>query len=417
MKCSDSPSFVARRGIVVSPNWRALFVSIICGVGSAAAQPVTAPPPPAPELSEQGPGATETVLKTSSTSPLQWGPVGLRPHAFYRWMYSEGARARLGQQANTTMNSISPGMTFDLATRWVADYTQTWTYYSNEAFKDRVAHAASLKGGISFTDGSAQFAQTYSLSSESLVETGRQTRQETADTSLVVNYSLGRRSHLVANFSHDLRYVENAPNTREWSTNDSIHYQFSSRLDMAVGLSYGLVDVDQGADMHFVEPQLRVGWRPVDKLRFDAHIGRQHRTFSAGGAAPINSSTYGASASYQPLETTIFTFSANRGVSVSYFANQVTQNSGWTAGFNQRLFKRLNLSGGYTQNHARYIPTAAVIRVGRDDETSNFYLRLGTGFLRHGKVAIVYQHIRNQSNTTGYSFSNNQTGFEVSYGF
>ena len=308
-------------------------------------------------------------------------------------------------------------MTVELGSRWIADYTPTWTYYSNEAFRDRVAHAASLKGGISFTDGNAQFVQSYALTTDSLVETGRQTRQETADTSLTVNYSLGRRSHLQAGLSRGLRYVENAPNSREWTTNESLHYQFSSRLDTAIALRYGYVDVDTGTDMHFVEPQLQVGWRPVDKLRFDAHMGRQHRTFAASGLAPLNSSTYGVSAQYQPTETTALVFAADRGVSVSYFSNQVNENSGWNASFSQRLFQRFTLSGGYGRHRTRYIPAGVVIVTGRNDQISTFNLRFGTSFARRGHIAVFYQHTRNQSNTSGFGFSSNQTGLEIGYRF
>jgi hypothetical protein len=306
-------------------------------------------------------------------------------------------------------------MAFDLGTRWNADYTPTWTYYSSGDLNNTVAHRASIHGMAGFTDGSIQFGQTYSRSSDPLVETGRQTREESARTSLSVNYALGRQSRVEAIVGYDLRYSSGAPNTRSWTNQEMLHYQVSSRIDAAVGIGFGWVDVDPGLDMRYTRPQVRLGWRPVDKINVDVHAGREHRTFRASGLAAMNNPTYGASIHYQPIRVTSISFSADRGVSASYFQNQVNERSSWSIGFDQQLLEKFHLNGGYGRSRVRYIPAAAVRIVGRDDETSTFHLRLSTSFLRRGTIGIFYQRMRNTSNVGLYQFSSDQSGLEIGY--
>jgi hypothetical protein len=306
-------------------------------------------------------------------------------------------------------------MSFDIGTRWTADYTPSWTYYSSDKFANTVAHSASIHGTAGFTDGSIQFGQNYVRSSDPLVETGRQTRQETANTSLSVNYALGRHSRLDAIFGHDLRYASGAPNTRSWTNQEWLHHQVSNRIDAAVGIGFGWVNVDPGADMRSTEPQVRLGWRPIDKINVDVHAGQEHRTFRAPGVAAMNNPTYGASIHYQPVGVTSIFFSADRGVSASYFQNQVNERATWSMGFDQRLLERFHLNAIYGRSRVRYIPAAAVRVVGRDDETSTFSLRLSTSFLRRGTIGLFYQRMHNSSNVGLYQFSSDQSGLEIGY--
>lgn len=417
MKRTDLLGIAIRKKSTKSPLLGPLAGYLVCGLASAVGQSVVAPPPPAPEVREGGPGATGEVLKAPSTAPWEWGAVAFRPHALYRLSYGDGVQSRPGQSTTTTINMFSPGMLAELGTHWTADYTPTWTFYSNRAFGDSVAHNASVRGIVGFTDGDAQFSQTYSLSRDPLIETGRQTRQESAGTSLAVNYSLGRQTRLEATAAHNLRYLENAPNSREWTTTDWLHYQFSNRLDVAVGAGLGKVNVEPETDldMKYSQAQARIGWKPVDKLSLDIHGGREHRTFSKAGSAALNSPTYGGSIQYQPVEVTTISLGAERGVTPSFFANQVTDSSSWTISLDQRLLQRFHLTAGYGRHKSRYISPAAVIVVGRDDESSTFHLRLGTSFLRRGNIALFYQRTKNSSNIAGYGFASDQSGIEIGY--
>jgi len=393
----------------------AAAVEVMCV--NASAQSVVAPPPPAPDASVLTPGASGEVLKTPQTAPIQWGDVGVRPHIFYRLTYGDGVQFRPGLQEKTAIHSISPGLAFDYGSHWTADYTPTWTFYSNNAFQDSVAHNASLNGTAGFTDGRLDFSERYSRSNEPLIETGRQTRQESSLTSLVANYALGTRSRIEASINYDLRYVDVSPDSREWSTHEWLHYQFTNRVDGAVGLGLGYAAIDPGADMSYVQELARVGWRPLDKIMIDVHAGREQRKFRKAGTPTLSNPNYGAAVTYQPIETTTLSFSTDRAIGVSYFADQATQRTGWSFSFDQRLLEHFHLSGSTGRSKVDYISAASSLVTSRADRTTTSSLRLSTSFLRRGTIAVVYLHSHNSSSLPGYTFTSDQTGLEVGYRF
>lgn len=394
---------------------RAAVFALSLGAFSAAAQSVVAPPPPPPDTAVLTSGASGEVFKTPQTAPIQWGDVGVHPHVFYRLTYGDGVQVTPGLQEKTTVHSVSPGLAFDYGSHWTADYTPTWTFYSNEAFRDTVAHNASLKGAAGFTDGQLVFSEQYARSSDPLIETGRQTRQESSATSLTATYALGTRSRIDASIGYNLRYVDIAPDSRDWSTHDWLHYQFTNRLDGAVGFGLGYTAIDPGADMSYAQELVRIGWRPLDKLFVDIHGGREQRKFRKSNTAKLNNPNYGAAVTYQPIETTALSFSADRSVGVSYFADQATQHTSWSLGFDQRLLQHFHLSGSVGRSKNEYIAAASTVVTAREDRTTSSSLRLSTSFLRRGTIAIVYLHTHNSSSASGYTFTSDQTGLELGY--
>ena len=268
-----------------------------------------------------------------------------------------------------------------------------------------------------FTDGEIQFVQRYTNTNSPRIETGRQTHEETDLTSLTVSYGFGQRTRLEVQLSQNLRYIESAPNAYDWSDQNFLHYLVSERLDLAAGFGVGYTKVDPGIDMSYTRPLVRVGWRPTDKLSFDVHGGTEQRHFRSAGAANLNSPTYGAGAYYQPFLYTTLSLAAERAVSVSYFADQVNDNRSWTAGLNQRLLQRLNFNASASHTSTRYLPVGSSIVTSREDTSDSYNLRLGTAFLRRGSIGVVYQHTKNSSTVTGYSFTSKQIGLEIAYSY
>ena len=111
---------------------------------SARGQSVVAPTTPVANqalndsLLEAGLSPSATAL----TSPLQWASIAVRPHLHYRYLYGDGIRSGPGQQTKTTIQTISPGVLFEIGSRWSLDYTATQYYYSKDNFRDRLDHSA-----------------------------------------------------------------------------------------------------------------------------------------------------------------------------------------------------------------------------------------------------------------------------------
>lgn len=316
------------------------------------------------------------------------------------------------------MSVLSAGLLFDIGQRWTADYTPTWTFYSNPLFSDTVDHSVDINGRASFTDGSVRFIQRYASTNSPRIETGRQTHEETSLTSVAVNYSNGSRTRLEMVASQMLRYIEDAPNSYDWSLQNWYHYQVSNRLDLAAGVGLGYVAVSPGTDMTYIRPQVRVGWRPTNKLSFDVNGGAEQRRFKKSGTARLNRPTYGAAAYYQPFESTTLSLAGNRAISASYFANQVNDNTSWSIGLNQRLLQRFYLNTSASRTNTRYIPTGnSAIVVTREDTSYSYNVRLSTSFLQRGTIGVFYQRTRNSSDLAVYTFNSDQTGVEIGYRF
>jgi hypothetical protein len=113
----------------------------------------------------------------------------------------------------------------------------------------------------------------------------------------------------------------------------------------------------------------------------------------------------------------VLSLTANRAVNASYFAGQVTRNTGVGATLQQRFLGRIYLNVGVQHGTSTYIASTAGVAAGRDDTFNSVNLRLSTTILRRGTIAAMYQHSRNSSSAIGFGLTSNQYGFEVSWRF
>ncbi len=420
-----------------------LAVAALALAPTAAAQTLVVPPADAPAASTALPGpvapfgsdagkprriqsaATLTSALRSDLPLWQRGPVAFRPHLRYRFLHADGIEAGPGNPHDTDIQSFTPGLRFELGPHWTADYTPTWTAYSHAAFRDTFDQVASVAGKIPFRDWVFALNQSYETSHAMLVETGRQTKQERVSSHAGAVRNLGRRTQLELGVSRSVRYANAVTDAPEWTTSDWLQYaatswlryQFSPRLDAAVGVSLGYADVSVGDDMTFVQPQAQLTWRPTEKISLGVQAGRETRTFGDRNDARLSSPVYSASVGYQPHPTTKLHASASRSISASYFANEITKGEGWTAGLQQRLLQRLFLDLTYGHGGTSYLVTRALGTVRRKDTYRSINVRLGTILFQRTSFSLLYQNGRNTSDETAYSFVTHQFGGELSHRF
>ena len=60
-------------------------------------------------------------------TPFHWGPVDMRPHFLYRFLYGNGIPAQPGKDTKTVINQVSPGVSLQLGSHWSLDYTPNCT--------------------------------------------------------------------------------------------------------------------------------------------------------------------------------------------------------------------------------------------------------------------------------------------------
>lgn len=353
----------------------------------------------------------------SSFAPLQWGPIGVHPRISYSIMYGNGIQRRPGEQTKSTIQTIAPGVLFNLGNRWTLDYTATQTIYSNRAFENKLRHAAQLSTGANYGRLGLQFHQSYASVSAPLVETGRQTGYERYTTDISGSYALGYRTRLNSGILFNVRSSDAGPETRTTTWNGGINYQVSSKLNAGWDFSMGEANVSAGVDTGFLRTHLVLGWRPTEKLSANVQVGAEKRQFRGSDVPDMNTPTYTTSVSYRPFSGTTVTVSGSRSVSASFFRDQVVQNTRWTAGLSQRLLTRYRLGVDYSIRNSEYRSSVVAVGGGRGDDTTALDLSLGTGIFARGNVSLTYTKRENESNRTGFTFTSQQYGLRFNYSF
>ena len=352
------------------------------------------------------------------TQPLQYGIFNLRPHPSYRFLYGNGILSGTNQAESTVINQLSPGFLLEIGRQWTLDYTPTWTFYSNNHFRDTLDHAVTLTGEASYEDWTLGLSQGFTLSSDPLVETATQTSQQTYSTAIKASYQFNNKMSTDLGLSQDIISADQFNSSREWSTRDWLNYEFWPRLNAGIGVGFGYLNEQSGPDMTYEQLLCRVNWRATDKISFQLNAGGEDRQF-LGGAGDLLNPIFGAAIQYQPFEVTKISISADRMVSASYFTNSTTENTDFIGDLNQRLLGKLylDLQGGY--HVVKYVASASAgSTVGnREDDFYTFSVQLSYPFAQRGTVAAFYQASSDSSTQVGYSYSSSQVGCQISYRF
>jgi hypothetical protein len=406
-------------------------------VYTAQAQQVLAPPPP--EFQQQNTvlrpieAATNQIENTQSPAtfsapssqpgPLDWGQFHIRPHLLYRISYGNGIQSSPGQKENTVINEVSPGLLLEIGTHWRLDYTPTVQFYSSSQFQNTVNHAVALGGNGSYEDWTFGLSQTYAHSSEPQVETGSQTDQDTYNTSLNAAYALNSEISLTFEVGQDFRFVGGTVQTNQlsdtlsWSTTEGLNYQLLPGLGVGPTIGFGYDHEQIGPDMTHEQFQGRISWQAGHKLSFNFSGGFEYRQFLDSNQSSEINPIFNLSLVYKIFEVTTLTLSASESISSSYFQSQTTDTTGVTAGLRQRLLGKLYLdvSGGYSTSS--YNATTSGVSANRNDDHSNFTVRLSCPFLKRGSASVYYDWSDNSSNENGFSYTSNQVGLELGYRF
>jgi hypothetical protein len=352
---------------------------------------------------------------------IDYGLVRVRPHVLYSWVKSFGILAGPGQPVDTIIQTIAPGTLLEIGQHWTLDYEPSWKFYSNPAFRNSADQAASVVGGTSRGDLSLGFSQRYSSENYIELATGQQTYQKTYSTTINITYRVGDRTRLDTTLSRMARYAntftETTPDLLQWMTADWLHYEFSTRLDTAIGVNYTFDDLSSGTDMSRIQPQARISWRASDKISFYFQGGIETVNYRTGGLRSDSTPIYSGFVAYRPFDTTTLSVEASTNLRPSYFSDQNVESTGWSANLEQRLLGRFFLSVNVNRQETNYVATASGIAAGRNDIYYTYNGRLSTPVLRRGTIALTYATGRNSSSNKEFEVSSHQIGCEVGYQF
>ncbi len=365
-------------------------------------------------------GPPASVRAVSDVPPaLRWGPVTAHPHLSYGLTYGNGLLASFGQQEDTMMHTVSPGLRLDLGKQWFVDYTPRLVFYDIKQFRDTVNHQVDLQGNAQNGDWDLKAGNTFANNDTSLVETGQQTKQTLNSTQLSAAYPLTPQLLLDLGVNQALRWTSSFNNTYSWSTLNTLRYRFRPQFDVGLSLGLGYDMVDPGSDMlnERVMGSMRGAFGPTSKFNYSLSGGVEIRQFLDTDAETTISPIVDVGVSYELTSTTLLSLHATQQVSPAYFNDQFTKATTFEATITQRLLGRLNLSvtGGYRL--ADFHSTVDSSRKVREADYEFVRVGLSSRFLRRGSATIYAQWSKNDSTLQALSFSSNQYGLQLSYGF
>ncbi len=369
-----------------------------------------------------------TVLRNGLPQPFQFGPVTVRPHVDYSFIYGNGIQAALTNQQSTVIQQISPGLLVDLGRHWSLDYTPTFRFYSSDQFKDGVDHAFSLIGGTDYEDWRFGLTQNFLYTTAPAAETGAQTEQETFGTGFSAARILNEKMSLNLGLNQNFSYADSLQNSRGWSTSDGLNYELWPRMIVGAGVTAGYVNLDIGSDQTYEQINAQVNWRATDKLSVQFSGGMEDRQYAASSQPDSLTPVFSGSLQYQPFADTQISVSGSRSVSPSLVPGSDTTATSFGANISQTLFRKFTLNLGTSYNISKFAQIALAVRelspgwyqlyaenVGRTDDNIGFTARLSHPLLRRGTWSVFYQYADNQSTVQAFSYRSSQVGFDLSY--
>jgi hypothetical protein len=359
----------------------------------------------------------------SLPQPFKFGPVVIRPHPYYQFLYASGLQSSTNSSQRSIIQSFSPGVAVDLGRHWLLDYTPTLQFYSNHAFHNSVDHSALLSGATSYEDWNFNLSQSYVKSDSTLADTAEQTETETYDTEVGVKRMLNDNFFAQFGVSQVFNFVSGQQDSYNWSTMEWLNYIIGPRLTIGAGVGGGYVDISSevpgssNPNQAFEQVQGQVQWRATDKVSFAVNAGLEDLQNLATGYKDELNPTFSASIQYAPFEHTQISLSAGRAVSSSDYFILATSQEATTVGLSvsQRLLKDYFLSVGLNYTDTQYTTAFGAISQPRTDDNYSLNVRLGRTFLKRGDVALTYQYSEDRSSAAGYSYNSNQIGFEVGF--
>ena len=423
---------------LLSRRCGAAVLCFLMSIGTALAQGVISSPPQTPVI----PAAVQAQLDSNPMqvfappaaalpTPLQFGPVAVRPHMDYQFSYGDGIQSSPGQQQKSIVQQVAPGVLFNLGNHWALDYTPILYFYSSSSFQNTVDQSVQLSWGTAYGDWFFSGSQGYTSTSNPNIQTAAQTDNEAYSTALNASYQFNSKMSLDMGLNQDLNYVgsgstptnylQNLANSRMWSTMEWLNYKFWPRFNAGLGIGGGYNQQSGSPDSTYEQYQGRVNWRATDKISFQLTGGVHDQQYLSGGAGDLVTPIFSATIQYQPFEQTMLSVNASRTVTPASFQNQTAENTGITGDLNQRLLGKLylDLSGGY--NKTKYLVSASGLSTSRNDDVYSFNARLSCHLLKRGTVAVFYSYSDNSSSQSGFTsgpgfgYTSTQVGLEIGY--
>ena len=222
--------------------------------------------------SETAPGSQE------QTEPFKVGPIVVRPHLLYRFLYGNGIQSAPGQPQDSIIQQFSPGILLDIGTHWTLDYTPTLSYYSSSNFRNTVNQDVQFEWGNGLSRLVLHRFAKLCFYDRSGGGNGRANRPANLFDRVERLVSFHRKLSTDLGLNQNFNYYrkcakfDNPPqslaDSRAWSTMDWLNDQFWPRFNAGIGVGLGYNQQDNSPDSIYEQYQARINWLATDKVSF-----------------------------------------------------------------------------------------------------------------------------------------------------
>jgi hypothetical protein len=385
-------------------------------------------PAPATNLSTPGsPGSLATIASLfARQGPLvRWGQFAVRPYTSYSITRDDGFFRPDGRAVDVTIQSFTQGLGLELGKTWSFDGVLSYSTYSEPSLKGATTGSMTLAGRWEIRDWQVSASQHYSSNAPFVVETGGQNAERTLGSRIGATTQVGDKTSLQIGGTWTKRIANPLTRNVAWTGSDwnsltgsvEVQYNVTQKLNFTASIHAGHDEISANPNMSHYGPQLRVRWRPTDRLSVSAGSGYESRTVHGTGGGTTRTPVYDASLAYSPTETTTLSLSASRSVTTSYFNDQTSLGESWSASLSQRLLTRLFFSASYNEGRSTYDPTTRRLSAVRADRYRSTSASLSTAIMQRGSITLTAGRSRNTSDRSVFNFASTQYGASFTYRF
>jgi hypothetical protein len=371
------------------------------------------------------PSVTSEMLQPRLEAPtFRLGVFDLRPRASVGLTYDDNITLSDTERIADEMFVVSPELlaTADRREGGVGalltlQYRPAAVFYVDRSENNTVNHLVRLSGSWAMAKLTLGFSQQFQQVTAGMVEAGERVRQRFYNTDLTALYAWSPATSIEVNPRLTITDNDQLIGSTEWGADIFLNRVLTPKLTASVGGSGGYVDIENEADQQYERVLLRVQFAAAAKLDLSAYAGGEWRQYDSGNPGTFQP-VFSLSASYRPLSDTTVTLEAHRRVQASaVLTGQDINTTGFTAELRQRVMTKfyVALAGGY--DNRDYGASVAGVTATREDNYWMVRPGVGADFAHNWSLFLYYQYQENVSNSSGFSFNNNQVGALVAWGF
>ena len=258
-----------------------------------------------------------------------------------------------------------------------ADYSPSYTWYTNHGELDTFDHAVRVAGEWTVQRFTAGLRAAYVTATLPVEDIGDRVSQERLTAALTTRYEYSGKTSIEVNaFYEGLEYDQVGVGSSEWRNEDWLNYQILPKIRLGLGATFATVERESEPSQTYEQARLRVIYEASDKFQIGLVGGMEWR--QAEGSDDRSDGTFELDAAWSPFDGTyLYVRGYRQSVTGNTFGSDYNTATGAFAQYRQRLFRRFafGLTAGF--ENAEYQDPAGTANFGRSDD--RFFIRPGIG--------------------------------------